>query len=156
MTNTMSITVHGDPLFAVAIKGWDIKEVVEEEKEKEKVRSTMGHGDPLYQEVLRHDSKMHKPLHAEFLFGHGDPLMGEFMADMEEGRMAADNGIKHGIPPHSEFHKHGDPFYDAVMKTKHGKLAHERQFKPHGTHEDGHLPEHTFWFFPDVIGGKNK
>ena len=79
--NNMTATIlelhgHGDDLLVSTMKDVKVNKTLEEKPEKKGDHQVMGHGDPLFAEVLSHSSPPKKALHSEFL-GHGDELLEE-------------------------------------------------------------------------------
>ena len=78
---TIELHGHGDPLLVVAMKETKLETVQSEKEKTAKVsHEVTGHGDPLFQSVLEHDSPRMNPLHAEFK-GQGDPLLDAFIEE---------------------------------------------------------------------------
>lgn len=102
---------HGDELLIAAMKNMTVKkEMLEEKPEKEFSHKVMGHGDPLFAEVLSHSSPSKKALHSEFS-GHGDVLLEEVIEhwDEELKEKAAKPKKLHEVA-HKEFQTQGDPY----------------------------------------------
>lgn len=99
---------HGDELLMSAMKD-SVASVEEEEPETEPAHVVMGHGDPLFAEVLIHDAPPKTALHSEFC-GHGDDILDEVIAhwtkDLKE--KVAKPGKLHELV-HAEFQTQGDP-----------------------------------------------
>lgn len=114
MTTNIELHGHGDPLLEVTTKETKLV-TVESEKDTGMMTAkvsheTKGHGDPLFQSVLDHDSPRTNPLHAEFK-GQGDPFLDAFIDEWHLVTEDADTTEeKADTVVHEEMKHHGDPF----------------------------------------------
>lgn len=111
MTATVNeLRGHGDELLVAAMKNMSVKEKVTEEPTKERPRETFGHGDPLFQEVLSHDTSPPKmALHSEFS-GHGDEILDAVIEHWPKPlKEAVAKPKKLHQVIHTEFQTQGDP-----------------------------------------------
>ena len=115
---------HGDDLLVSTMKDVKVNEkALEEKPEKKADHQVMGHGDPLFAEVLSHSSPPKKALHSEFL-GHGDELLEEVIDHWDDDlkKKAASPKKLHELV-HSEFKVHGDPYMKLYLDNV-GILSH--------------------------------
>ena len=106
---------HGDPLFAVAMKGAVTEK---DEASKEVTAATVshqvaGHGDELFHAVLKHDTPMN-PLHSE-LKGQGDPLMEAIIEEWHVVEKDSRTKLGKAEAVHEEMKIQGDPMLRASM-----------------------------------------
>ncbi len=101
---------HGDDLLVSTLKDVTVNKALEETPEKLVPHQVMGHGDPLFAEVLSHSSPPKKALHSEFL-GHGDELLEEVIDHWDDdlkNKAAKPKKLDKAVG--SEFKTHGDPY----------------------------------------------
>jgi len=107
MTTNLEFHGHGDELLLIIMKDTSLKEV--EEEQTVVLHQVMGHGDPLFQEVLSHDSPPKMALHSEFS-GHGDDVLDEVIEHWEKDlkeELAKEKKL-HEVA-HTAFQTQGDP-----------------------------------------------
>lgn len=101
---------HGDELLISAMKNMTVTEKMLEEKPAMPCHKVMGHGDPLFAEVLSHSSPPKKALHSQFS-GQGDELLEEVIEHWDKDLQEKATAPKklHEVV-HTEFQTQGDPY----------------------------------------------